>query len=124
MKRLDLRDRTRRKRRLAVLRDERRERLARGSHRGVPSGEGYGISESEPVATFDEAVRLLDKHPWYEMRPDVVHPDFRASVWTAVLERRMAPKRERIRWQSAFSDDWRRVCAAQAPKENGHPRND
>ena len=86
-----------------------------------PPGEGYGINESEPVATFDEALRLLDEHPWYEMRPDLVHPDFRAAVWTAVLERRMAPKRERIRWQSRLSDDWRRLCAPEEPKENGHP---
>ena len=85
-----------------------------------PPGEGYGINESEPVATFDEALRLLDGRPSHEMRPDVVHPDFRALVWAAVLERRMAPKRERMRWQSRLSDDWLRLARRGSPRRS-HP---
>lgn len=43
-------------------------------------------SRDGSVGTFPEAVNLLKKYPWYRLYPLKVHPEFRQSVFDAVIE--------------------------------------
>jgi hypothetical protein len=61
---------------------------------------------SAEVASWEAALRLLDKYPWQTLYPSKVHPEFRARVWTA-LEERLAGDDEKLlkleRWRNLFT---------------------
>ncbi len=76
---------------------------------------GDGLSELGPVATWEEALILLDRHPWVELYPLVVHEEFQTAVWAAVVERGNGPKTFAGAWPIS-TDRWRRLCF---PQEEG-----
>lgn len=46
--------------------------------------EDWLAHESRPVATWEEALDLLDQYPWHVLSPMVVHPVFRKAVLDAI----------------------------------------
>lgn len=42
---------------------------------------------SKPAYSWEDALHLLDKHPWHRFYPLEVHPLFRGAVLVAVLRR-------------------------------------
>jgi hypothetical protein len=48
---------------------------------------GGFLSEQNPVATWEEALGLLDCYTWAMSPPKWVHPEFRQAVWAALLDR-------------------------------------
>jgi hypothetical protein len=61
--------------------------------------------KSAEVASWEAALRLLDKYPWQTLYPSKVHPEFRARVWTA-LEERLAGDDEKL----LQLERWRNLC--------------
>ena len=58
------------------------------------------LHASDLVATWEEALVLLDRYPWTRLSPREVHPEFRHAVWAAV-EKRYAgdsPEADLDRW--------------------------
>ena len=51
--------------------------------------ENFGdfLSEQNPVATWEDALGLLDCWAWAMSTPKWVHPEFREAVWAALLDR-------------------------------------
>ncbi len=45
------------------------------------------VSVPKWVSTWDEAVTLLDRYPWAQLHPLVVHAEFRAEVLVEVTRR-------------------------------------
>lgn len=43
--------------------------------------------DSQTVASWAEALALLDSHPWHRLYPLQVHADFRGAVFDAVKDR-------------------------------------
>lgn len=43
--------------------------------------------DSDPVSTWAAAVRLLDRYPWCNLFPTMVHPDFHDRVWREISKR-------------------------------------
>ncbi|MBE3118752.1 MAG: hypothetical protein IMZ50_08355 [Candidatus Atribacteria bacterium] len=75
---------------------------------------GDGLSELGPVSTWEEALVLLDRHLWTQWYPLVVHEDFRATVWTAVVERQRAQEKDAEPWWQTISmNRWRSLCFPQ-----------
>jgi len=65
--------------------------------------------ESEVVASWEEALGLLDEYPWHRFRPLVVHPDFRPIVFEAVIARFSKEKNPNLR----RLPDWKKCCDVQ-----------
>jgi len=74
---------------------------------------GDGLSEFGPVATWEKALVLLDRYEWVQFYPVVVHEDFRAAVWTAVVERQKPPENDADGWQAISMERWRSLCFPQ-----------
>ncbi len=70
---------------------------------------------TEPVGTVQHALRLIDKDGlWILFYPISVHPEYRADVWHLVQELAVAlPHAHGRRWKTR-SQDWRRLCLAEA----------
>jgi hypothetical protein len=55
------------------------------------------------VDTWEAALKLLDKYPWFKLYPISVHPEFRQQVWDALQERLQStteiPKEQLQRWR-------------------------
>lgn len=62
------------------------------------------------VATWPEALALLDSYPWHRLCPDEVHPDFR----TAVLDAVNARYGDAADWNRLA--DWQTLCEASNSK--------
>ena len=64
---------------------------------------------SGTVASWPEALGLLDRYPWQALYPLEVHPEFRAEVMAAVtdrFDRNPTMKEHRLeKWQRACSSD-------------------
>ena len=63
--------------------------------------------ESEVVSTWQDALELLDKYPWYCLCPPVVHPKFRQALYAAVISRDKA----KVRGASRRMSDWKHLCS-------------
>jgi hypothetical protein len=50
-------------------------------------GESWERLESQTVASWSEALELLDSYPWHRLFPLQVHPDFRSQVLDVVKTR-------------------------------------
>lgn len=61
------------------------------------------------VATWDEAVALLDRNPWAQLVPLSVHEEFRDEVLFEVTRRLMTAPSPRAESQM---DRWLKVCGA------------
>lgn len=62
--------------------------------------------ESEVVASWEEALGLLDHYQWHRFRPLEVHPDFRQKVFDAVMVRYSKEKNPNLR----RLPDWKKCC--------------
>lgn len=62
--------------------------------------------ESEVVASWEEALGLLDHYPWHRFRPLEVHPDFQQIVFEAVMARYSKEKNPNLR----RLPDWKECC--------------
>lgn len=63
-------------------------------------------NSSEVVHTWQEALQLLDQHPWYRLLPLRVHPEFAAAIFEAVVLRsgNVKPVSDRR------MEDWKAAC--------------
>jgi hypothetical protein len=61
--------------------------------------------ESDPVQSWEAALRLLDNYPWHALVPVHVHPEFRGRIWAAVQKRFDDHPRA-----SSGLDRWREFC--------------
>ena len=75
---------------------------------GEADGEAPGppaLTSPEWVASWEEALRLLDRYPWARLHPVAVHPEFVERVRVAVEERlagepqHRSVERERGKWE-------------------------
>jgi len=63
---------------------------------------GSPIEVSDPVGHFSEALKLLDKYPWYRLYPQTVVPEFREVILQGVRERGTA--KDVKNWQELVGD--------------------
>lgn len=89
-------------------------RFARGVLDQTPSflskedgGDSTIRHTSDWVNTWSEAMALLDRYPWGMLSALVVHPEFRARVWTEV-NRRL--DRESSEYSESRRRRWAEVC--------------
>jgi hypothetical protein len=78
-------------------------------------------TESEWVASWTSALRLMDKYPWDLLLPLKVHPDFRTRVWEEVqkrLEKRRLSSEDR---QLADPARWEQLCRNGSPSPKQLP---
>jgi hypothetical protein len=59
------------------------------------------------VATWAEAMALMDRNPWAMLHPKMVHPEFKADVLVEATQRLMANPSPRT---SQSLDRWLEVC--------------
>jgi hypothetical protein len=64
--------------------------------------------ESDWVLTWPEAVALLDRYPWAQLVPLVVHPVFRDEVLVEVTRRLLGRSSPRSKSQM---DRWLKLCS-------------
>ena len=69
-------------------------------------GEPWEGLESQTVASWTEALGLLDFYPWHRLFPLQVHPDFRGGVFDAVKAR--YGDAEDSAWNRIA--DWKKLC--------------
>ena len=69
-------------------------------HSAVFLGETCERQDSQTVASWAEALALLDSYPWHRLFPLQVHPDFRGAVFDAV----------KVRYGNAEGSDWNRLA--------------
>jgi hypothetical protein len=62
-------------------------------------GESWEGLESQTVASWSEALELLDLYPWHRLSPVQVHPDFREQVLDVV----------KIRYEGMAESVWNRL---------------
>ena len=91
--------------------------------RRVSSDSSWAMLDEEPnsrpppapepmwVATWNEAIALLDRNPWAQLVPLSVHADFRDEVLFEVTRRLLAERSLRAESQM---DRWLEVCGAAA----------
>jgi hypothetical protein len=65
--------------------------------------EESAFTKSDCVDSWNGALGLLDKYPWFKLTPEVVHPEFRELIWTAI--------QERLKDDSESTERWRAMCA-------------
>jgi hypothetical protein len=61
---------------------------------------------SATVDTWEGALKLLDKYPWFKLHPIQIHPDFRQQIWLAVQARLANAEISEFALQR-----WRELCA-------------
>ena len=69
-------------------------------------GEPVETSNSQTVASWAEALALLDSYPWHRLYPLQVHPEFRRAVFDAVKLRYGVA--ENSVWNRLA--DWKTIC--------------
>jgi hypothetical protein len=62
---------------------------------------------SKVATTFEEALCLLDRYPWFRLYPLKVHPDFAKAILVAARERIVALGGHALR----NLERWERVCS-------------
>ncbi len=99
--------------------------LATGGYRFHVEGNSLCLDENEDeawrpwaterVGSVQDALKLIDKDGlWILLKPISVHPEHRAAVWTSVQERAVALPNEHVGLWRTRSQDWRRLCLAEA----------
>lgn len=66
--------------------------------------------DSRAMSSVDEAFSYLDRYPWHQFTPHVIHPEVQSFVWEVInkrFEKGLVP-------QSAMAQ-WKRCCAAPGP---------
>lgn len=58
------------------------------------------------VASLSDALTLLDRYPWINLAPSMVHPEFRKEILNAVFAREAE-----ARAMSRYHDRWVEKCA-------------
>lgn len=69
-------------------------------------GEPVEKSNSQTVASWAEALALLDSYPWHRLYPLQVHPEFSRAVFDAV-KLRYGVAEDSVRNRLA---DWKAIC--------------
>ncbi len=60
--------------------------------------ESPALEYSDDVSSFDEALKLLERYPWFRFNPRKVHPDFLDRVLLEVKKRGGESEFERWSW--------------------------
>jgi hypothetical protein len=62
--------------------------------------------KSAAVETWESALNLMDKSPWFKLSPISIHPEFRQQIWLAVQKR----VRNDTDTSAVQMDRWRDLC--------------
>ena len=79
---------------------------------------GGSQHDSYTMSSVEDAFMCLDRYPWHQFTPHVIHPDMQSFVWAIINERF-----EQGLVTSFALSQWKRCCAATggavAPSSNG-----
>lgn len=64
-----------------------------------------GDIPAKVVDSFSDALALLDRYPWFNLVPSMVHPDFRSDLLSAFLSRENVGSDK-----SRYYDRWVDMC--------------